>query len=61
MPDLTVSSFVDTFMQAANAAAAWFALGLCTISTQAESGVAITVGNITGITVFELFDESFTF
>lgn len=50
MPDLTVSSFVDTFMQAANAAAARSALGLGTIATQAASAVAITGGAISGLT-----------
>jgi len=59
MPDLTVSSFVDTFMQAANAAAARSALGLGTIATQAASAVAITGGSITGITAFESSDADF--
>lgn len=53
MPDLTVSSFVDTFMQAANAAAARSALSLGTIATQAASAVAITGGTIAGVTSFE--------
>ena len=50
MPNLTTSSAIDTFMQAADAAAARTALGLGTIATQADSAVAITGGTIAGIT-----------
>ena len=52
MPNLTTSSAIDTFMQAADAAAARTALGLGTIATQADSAVSITGGTISGITQF---------
>ena len=50
MADLTVSSDVDTFMAAANAAAMRSALGVGTIATQAASSVAITGGTLAGLT-----------
>ena len=50
MADLTVSSDIDTFMQAANAAAMRTALGLGTIATQASNSVSITGGSISGLT-----------
>lgn len=50
MADLTVSSDVDSFMAAANAAAMRDVLVLGTIATQAASSVAITGGTLSGIT-----------
>lgn len=50
MADLTVSSDVDSFMAAANAAAMRSALGLGSIATQASSAVAITGGTLAGLT-----------
>jgi hypothetical protein len=52
MPNLTTSSAIDTFMQAADAAAAQTALGLGNIATQAASAVSITGGTIAGLTQF---------
>ena len=52
MPNLTTSSAIDTFMQAADQAAARTALGLGTIATQAASAVDITGGTIAGLTQF---------
>jgi len=50
MADLTVSSDVDSFMAAANAAAMRTVLGLGPIATQASSAVAITGGTLAGLT-----------
>ncbi len=52
MADITVTSDVDTFMQAANAAAMRSALGLGSLATQTSSSVSISGGTITGLTGF---------
>jgi len=56
MPDLIVSSFVDTLMQAADAAAGRSALNLGTMATQAASAVAITGGTFAGLSVQAGYD-----
>lgn len=53
MPDLTLSSFVDTFLGSATQAEMRTNLALGTIATQAASAVAITGGTIAGVTGFE--------
>jgi hypothetical protein len=53
---VTVSAFILTLVDDANAAAARTTLGLDTLATQAASAVAITGGTITGITDLALAD-----
>lgn len=60
MPDLTLTSAVDTFLGSADQAAMRTNLGLGTMATQAASAVAITGGSIYGITTFESSDPDFT-
>ena len=59
MPDLTLTSAVDTFLGSADQAAMRTNLGLGTMATQAASAVAITGGSISGITAFESSDADF--
>lgn len=51
MSDLTLSSVVDTLLQASNQAGMRTALGLGTIATQAANSVTISGGTITGTTI----------
>jgi len=60
MPDLTLSSAVDTFLGSADQAAMRTNLSLGTIATQAASNVAITGGSINGLSAFESSDPDFT-
>lgn len=59
MPDLTLTSAVDTFLGSSDQAGMRTNLGLGTMATQAASAVAITGGSITGITAFESSDADF--
>jgi len=60
MPDLTLSSAVDTFLGSADQAAMRTNLSLGTMATQAASNVAITGGSISGLAAFEISDPDFT-
>ncbi|MBK8772375.1 MAG: hypothetical protein IPM06_18410 [Rhizobiales bacterium] len=51
MPDLTLTSAVDTFLGSADQAAMRTNLGLGTMATQAASAVAITGGTFAGLSV----------
>ncbi len=50
MADITVQSFIDTFMAAANVAAARTALGLGSMAVQEANSVLISGGTISGMT-----------